>query len=103
VRSIGRLSRFVLSTRQASFQPTGADLRFRARPRANLRFITNEDIARSVLDGGSYVVLATAGQHGTPWASPVWYATRAAVAGEVTDPDELSGSARLRPVPGERP
>jgi hypothetical protein len=36
--------------------------------------MTNDDIARSVLDGSSYVVLATAGQDGTPWASPVWYA-----------------------------
>jgi nitroimidazol reductase NimA-like FMN-containing flavoprotein (pyridoxamine 5'-phosphate oxidase superfamily) len=36
--------------------------------------MSNDDIARSVLDGGTYVVLATAGRQGTPWASPVWYA-----------------------------
>lgn len=34
----------------------------------------NDDIARSVLDDVSYVVLATADRDGTPWASPVWYA-----------------------------
>jgi hypothetical protein len=36
--------------------------------------VTNDDIARAVLDGNSYVVLATAAGDGTPWASPVWFA-----------------------------
>ena len=36
--------------------------------------MTNDDIARSILDGNSYVVLATADADGAPWASPVWYA-----------------------------
>ncbi|HEV7652943.1 MAG TPA: pyridoxamine 5'-phosphate oxidase family protein [Actinophytocola sp.] len=36
--------------------------------------MTNDDIARSVLDASSYVVLATATADGTPWASPVWFA-----------------------------
>ena len=36
--------------------------------------MTNDDIARAVLDGNSYVVLATARADGTPWASPVWFA-----------------------------
>jgi nitroimidazol reductase NimA-like FMN-containing flavoprotein (pyridoxamine 5'-phosphate oxidase superfamily) len=37
--------------------------------------VTNDDIARSILDSGSYVVLATADANGVPWASPVWFAT----------------------------
>jgi nitroimidazol reductase NimA-like FMN-containing flavoprotein (pyridoxamine 5'-phosphate oxidase superfamily) len=37
--------------------------------------VTNDDIAREILDSGSYVVLATADAHGVPWASPVWFAT----------------------------
>jgi nitroimidazol reductase NimA-like FMN-containing flavoprotein (pyridoxamine 5'-phosphate oxidase superfamily) len=36
--------------------------------------VTNDDIARAVLDGNHYVVLATAAGDGTPWASPVWFA-----------------------------
>jgi pyridoxamine 5'-phosphate oxidase-like protein len=36
--------------------------------------VTNDDIARTVLDGNSYVVLSTAAGDGTPWASPVWFA-----------------------------
>ncbi|WP_291415189.1 pyridoxamine 5'-phosphate oxidase family protein [Actinophytocola sp.] len=36
--------------------------------------MTNDDIARAVLDGTSYVVLATADAAGLPWASPVWFA-----------------------------
>lgn len=39
--------------------------------------MTNDDpnhaIARAVLDGNSYVVLATADAGGVPWASPVWF------------------------------
>lgn len=36
--------------------------------------MTNDDLARAILDAGSYVVLATADHDGVPWASPVWYA-----------------------------
>jgi nitroimidazol reductase NimA-like FMN-containing flavoprotein (pyridoxamine 5'-phosphate oxidase superfamily) len=36
--------------------------------------VTNDDIARTILDAGSYVVLATADADGVPWASPVWFA-----------------------------
>ncbi len=36
--------------------------------------MSNDDIARAVLDGNSYVVLATADADGTPWAAPVWFA-----------------------------
>jgi nitroimidazol reductase NimA-like FMN-containing flavoprotein (pyridoxamine 5'-phosphate oxidase superfamily) len=36
--------------------------------------VTNDDIAREVLDAGRYVVLATADADGVPWASPVWFA-----------------------------
>jgi nitroimidazol reductase NimA-like FMN-containing flavoprotein (pyridoxamine 5'-phosphate oxidase superfamily) len=36
--------------------------------------VTNDDIARAVLDANSYVVLATASADGTPWGSPVWFA-----------------------------
>jgi len=39
--------------------------------------VTNEDIARAILDAGSYVVLATADEDGVPWASPVWFAMEA--------------------------
>lgn len=39
--------------------------------------VTNEDIARAILDAGSYVVLATADAGGVPWASPVWFAMEA--------------------------
>lgn len=31
-------------------------------------------VARQVIDASRYLVLATADQHGVPWASPVWYA-----------------------------
>ena len=31
-------------------------------------------LARQVIDANRYLVLATADQHGVPWASPVWYA-----------------------------
>lgn len=31
-------------------------------------------MARQVIDASQYLVLATADQHGVPWASPVWYA-----------------------------
>jgi nitroimidazol reductase NimA-like FMN-containing flavoprotein (pyridoxamine 5'-phosphate oxidase superfamily) len=37
--------------------------------------VTEADIARSVLDTNSYMTLATADESGTPWATPVWYAT----------------------------
>ena len=37
--------------------------------------MTNDDIARAILDGAVYVVLATADTDGVPWASPVWFAT----------------------------
>jgi nitroimidazol reductase NimA-like FMN-containing flavoprotein (pyridoxamine 5'-phosphate oxidase superfamily) len=37
--------------------------------------VTNDDIARAILDAGIYVVLATADVDGVPWASPVWFAT----------------------------
>jgi nitroimidazol reductase NimA-like FMN-containing flavoprotein (pyridoxamine 5'-phosphate oxidase superfamily) len=30
--------------------------------------------ARSIIDAGRYMTLATAGADGVPWASPVWYA-----------------------------
>src|SRR5918992_1279240 len=31
-------------------------------------------LARSIVDSNRYMTLATADQHGSPWASPVWYA-----------------------------
>jgi nitroimidazol reductase NimA-like FMN-containing flavoprotein (pyridoxamine 5'-phosphate oxidase superfamily) len=37
--------------------------------------VTNDDIARVILADNQYVVLATADPDGTPWATPVWYAT----------------------------
>lgn len=33
-----------------------------------------ESIARSIIDSNRYMTLATADEHGSPWASPVWYA-----------------------------
>ncbi|HEY7597080.1 MAG TPA: pyridoxamine 5'-phosphate oxidase family protein [Actinophytocola sp.] len=36
--------------------------------------MTNDDIARRVLDANSYAVLATADADGVPWGSPVWFA-----------------------------
>lgn len=36
---------------------------------------TKDDLARAILDGIAYVVLATADTDGRPWASPVWFAT----------------------------
>ena len=36
--------------------------------------MTNDHIARTILDTGPYVVLATADADGVPWASPVWFA-----------------------------
>lgn len=32
-------------------------------------------IARSIMDSNRYMALATADEHGVPWASPVWYAS----------------------------
>ena len=37
--------------------------------------MSHDDLARDVLDSVRYVVLATADAEGTPWASPVWFAT----------------------------
>ena len=37
--------------------------------------MANDEIAREILDTGSYVVLATADETGLPWSSPVWFAT----------------------------
>jgi nitroimidazol reductase NimA-like FMN-containing flavoprotein (pyridoxamine 5'-phosphate oxidase superfamily) len=31
-------------------------------------------VARSIIDSNRYVTLGTADEHGSPWASPVWYA-----------------------------
>jgi nitroimidazol reductase NimA-like FMN-containing flavoprotein (pyridoxamine 5'-phosphate oxidase superfamily) len=31
-------------------------------------------VARSIVDANRYVTLGTADEHGSPWASPVWYA-----------------------------
>ena len=39
------------------------------------RRVTNDDVARDIIRANSYVVLATADAHGTPWASPVWFAS----------------------------
>jgi len=33
-----------------------------------------ETVARSIIDSNRYMTLATADEHGSPWASPVWYA-----------------------------
>ena len=33
-----------------------------------------EALARSIVDGNSYLTLATADAAGAPWATPVWYA-----------------------------
>jgi nitroimidazol reductase NimA-like FMN-containing flavoprotein (pyridoxamine 5'-phosphate oxidase superfamily) len=34
----------------------------------------NEDLARAIIDGNSYLTLATADAGGRPWATPVWFA-----------------------------
>jgi nitroimidazol reductase NimA-like FMN-containing flavoprotein (pyridoxamine 5'-phosphate oxidase superfamily) len=34
-------------------------------------------LARSIVDSNRYMTLATADEHGSPWASPVWYAPAA--------------------------
>ena len=46
----------------------------RPAPIGLLNTVTNDDIARAILDAGIYVVLATADADGVPWASPVWFA-----------------------------
>jgi nitroimidazol reductase NimA-like FMN-containing flavoprotein (pyridoxamine 5'-phosphate oxidase superfamily) len=37
--------------------------------------MTGDAIARETLDANSFMTLATADESGTPWASPVWFAT----------------------------
>ena len=37
---------------------------------------TPADAARRVIDGNSYLTLATADANGRPWATPVWFAER---------------------------
>jgi nitroimidazol reductase NimA-like FMN-containing flavoprotein (pyridoxamine 5'-phosphate oxidase superfamily) len=37
--------------------------------------VSNDEIARGILESVTYVVLATADADGTPWSSPVWFAT----------------------------
>jgi nitroimidazol reductase NimA-like FMN-containing flavoprotein (pyridoxamine 5'-phosphate oxidase superfamily) len=37
--------------------------------------VSNDDVARSILDTVAYMVLSTADARGVPWASPVWFAT----------------------------
>src|SRR4051794_17880073 len=44
------------------------------RPGLGSRGVTNDEIARDILDGVSYVVLASADADGAPWSSPVWFA-----------------------------
>jgi uncharacterized protein YhbP (UPF0306 family) len=34
----------------------------------------HEDLARTIIDTGRYLTLATADPDGRPWATPVWYA-----------------------------
>jgi uncharacterized protein YhbP (UPF0306 family) len=34
-----------------------------------------ESVVKAIIDANQYMTLATADEHGTPWASPVWYAT----------------------------
>ena len=36
---------------------------------------TGADIARAILDGSSFMTMATADADGVPWATPVWFAT----------------------------
>ena len=36
---------------------------------------TGADIVRSILDGSSFMTMATADADGVPWATPVWFAT----------------------------
>ena len=36
--------------------------------------MSNDEIARDLLDTTSYLVIATADAEGVPWASPVWFA-----------------------------
>lgn len=33
------------------------------------------EAVRAIVDATAYMTLATADEHGTPWASPVWFAT----------------------------
>ncbi|HEU5477054.1 MAG TPA: pyridoxamine 5'-phosphate oxidase family protein [Gaiellaceae bacterium] len=35
----------------------------------------SSDLLRSIVDKNPYMTLATADEEGTPWATPVWYAT----------------------------
>ena len=44
---------------------------FRNRPTTNPQ---PDAIARAIIDTQQYMTIATADVHGTPWASPVWYA-----------------------------
>jgi pyridoxine/pyridoxamine 5'-phosphate oxidase len=37
--------------------------------------VLGADALRSIIDANAYMTLATADEHGNPWASPVWYAT----------------------------
>jgi hypothetical protein len=36
--------------------------------------MTSGAVARAIVDGNRFMTLATADEHGSPWASPVWYA-----------------------------
>jgi pyridoxine/pyridoxamine 5'-phosphate oxidase len=33
------------------------------------------EVVRSIIEANAYMTLATADEHGLPWASPVWFAT----------------------------
>ena len=33
------------------------------------------EAVQAIIDANSYMTLATADEHGRPWASPVWFAT----------------------------
>ncbi|MFC4855504.1 pyridoxamine 5'-phosphate oxidase family protein [Actinophytocola glycyrrhizae] len=37
--------------------------------------MTGSDIARAILDGSSFMTMATSDADGVPWATPVWFAT----------------------------
>ena len=33
------------------------------------------DLVQAIIDANPYMTLATADEHGSPWVSPVWFAT----------------------------
>ena len=70
IRPLGRHDRLRLGDRTRRHN-VGA----RLRPHLHADAGMSSELVRTIIDASSYMTLATSDEHGSPWASPVWFAT----------------------------